>query len=55
MAKCVRKDKEVRRVSDEKAAALVKQGWQYCSKSEYRRYLDRGQEKGNVGARSKKA
>lgn len=37
MAKCVRKGKEVKRVGNEEAAELVRQGWSYCSKTEYRR------------------
>jgi len=38
MAKCIQKDKQVKRVSDNEAHTLVhKDQWKYISKSEWRR------------------
>jgi len=34
--KCIKKGLVAKRVSDERAARLVAQGWAYCSKTEYR-------------------
>ena len=34
--KCVQQDKTIRRVSDREASAMVKRGWTYCSKTEWR-------------------
>ena len=34
--KCVQLDKTIRRVSDSEASAMVKRGWAYCSKTEWR-------------------
>ena len=34
--KCVQLDKTIRRVSDREASAMVKRGWAYCSKTEWR-------------------
>jgi len=34
--KCVKKDGEIKRVSNEKAAELVEAGWEYCPKSEWK-------------------
>ena len=34
--KCVQQDKTIRRVSDREASAMVKRGWAYCSKTEWR-------------------
>jgi hypothetical protein len=34
--KCVQLDKTIRRVSDSEASAMVKRGWTYCSKKEWR-------------------
>lgn len=36
MAKCIRKDDQIRRVSDEKAAKLVKEGWHLTSKGAWK-------------------
>jgi len=45
MAKCIRnpKSKEVKRVSDDEAQALVNKGWKYISKSEYRAALKKAE------------
>jgi hypothetical protein len=34
--KCIKNSKEVKRVKDEMAVILVKQGWRYCPKKEYK-------------------
>lgn len=39
--KTVRKGKEIRRVSNEEAAKLVDQGWQYCGKYEWKRQQEK--------------
>lgn len=41
MAKCIKnvKTKEVKRVSNAKAQELVKKGWEYISKNEYKSAL----------------
>jgi len=49
--KAVRKEKELRYVSNEEAAELAKQGWRYCGKYEYKRFLEAKEE---VGGRDKK-
>jgi hypothetical protein len=38
--KSIKKGKQVKRVSDDEAAQQVKQGWKYCSKSEWRAFRD---------------
>ncbi len=35
--KTVKRDAEVRRVSDAEATKLTKSGWSYCPKSEYKK------------------
>jgi len=35
--KCIKKGKQIQRVSDKEAAELVKGGWKYCPKSEWRK------------------
>jgi hypothetical protein len=42
--KTVRKGAEVRRVSNEEAADLVKQGWRYCGKYEWKRQQEKESE-----------
>lgn len=37
--KCIVKDKEYKRVKDKEAFGLVKKGWNYCSKGEYKKNL----------------
>ena len=38
--KCVKKGADIQRVSDEKAADMVKDGWKYCPKKEWRKLRD---------------
>jgi hypothetical protein len=35
--KCIKKDKEIVRVSDKKAVSLVNSGWDYCPKEEWKK------------------
>jgi len=39
--KCVKKDAVIKRVPDEAAVELVKQGWRYCPKSEWKGKKDK--------------
>ena len=34
--KCVKKDEKIKRVTDKQAEKLVKEGWAYCPKHEWR-------------------
>ena len=34
--KCIKNKDEMRRVRDDEAIEMVKKGWQYCKKSEYK-------------------
>jgi hypothetical protein len=45
--KCVKKDKKISRVSDSQAAKLVKNGYAYCPKSEYKAAITAGNAKKN--------
>ena len=36
--KCVKNSKEIKRVTDSKAEEMIKQGWIYCKKSDYKTY-----------------
>tara|TARA_Y100000004_G_scaffold186267_1_gene237553 strand:+ start:1908 stop:2069 length:162 start_codon:yes stop_codon:yes gene_type:complete len=35
--KTIKKNKQVKRVSDKQAQEMVKEGWKYCSKSEWKK------------------
>lgn len=35
--KCVKKDEQIKRVSDEEAAKMVTKGWEYCPKAEWKK------------------
>ncbi len=37
--KCVRKGEEIKLVSNDEAVELVKQGWNYCGKYEWKRRM----------------
>jgi len=39
--KNVKKGKRIFRVSNEKAAAKVKEGWNYCPNNEWRKFRDK--------------
>lgn len=47
--KAVRKGKEVKYVSNEEAAELVKQGWRYCGKYEWKRWVEKQEEEKCIG------
>jgi len=42
--KAIRKGEEVKLVSNEEAVELVKQGWKYCGKYEWKRWLKEQQQ-----------
>ena len=45
--KCVKSGDQIKRVSDESAMELVKHGWAYCPKSEYKSLKKYGKAKTN--------
>ena len=42
--KCIAKESVIKRVSDEQAVQMVKQGWYYCPKSEWKGKKDKAVE-----------
>ena len=38
--KCIKRNKEIKRVSDAQAKTLTKEGWKYVPKSEWRKVRD---------------
>jgi len=46
--KCVKQNETIRRVSDQEASAMVKRGWEYCSKGKWRNASPKRRKKAGV-------
>lgn len=51
--KCIKHGDEIRRVSDEQATEKVKNGWQYCPKSEWKTQVRDANKKPKKAAKKK--
>ena len=53
--KCVKKGGDIQRVSNEEADAMVKDGWSYCPKKEWRKVRDANKPKAPEAAKGEKS